>query len=52
MIDYMVVDYPAHDYLLFKSEQEARDWMDEQVKAGEYTAEDFGLFVRNSLAFK
>jgi len=52
MVDYMVVDYPSHDYLLFKTEQEARDWMQEQIATGHYTAEDFALFVRDRLAFK
>jgi len=52
MIDYMVVDYPAHDYLVFKTEQEARDWVNEQIATGEYTAEDFAVFSRNLLAFK
>jgi hypothetical protein len=52
MTDYMVVDYNAHDYLVFKTEQEARDWMQEQIATGHYTSDDFGLFVRNSLAFK
>ena len=52
MVDYMVVDYAAHDYLVFKVEQKARDWMNEQIATGHYTAEDFAIFSRDRLAFK
>lgn len=54
MVDYMVIDYTdytGHDYILFKTEQEARDYIAEQVDTGDYTSEDFAIFARNRLAF-
>jgi hypothetical protein len=51
MFDYMVLDHLWHDYIVFQTEEEARDYVANQLADnGDYSESDLIIFKRERLA--